>query len=121
MAVHQNCKSLLVHVKDRIIPLCAEEIAFFHTSDERVTVTTTNGLCYPVDRTLEVLSAELSANDFFRANRQFIVSRRAIRDISVWFGSRLAINLSVDTPERIIISKARTGEFKQWLTAGAEG
>jgi DNA-binding LytR/AlgR family response regulator len=52
---------------------------------------------------------------FFRANRQFIISREAVKDISVWFGSRLLLNLTLDTPEKIIISKARVPEFKAWL------
>ena len=41
----------------------------------------------------------------------------AVNDISVWFGSRLSVRLCVETPERIIISKARVPEFKRWLTA----
>ena len=48
----------------------------------------------------------------------FIISRDAVNDISVWFGSRLALNLSVSTPERIVISKARVPKFKKWLTGG---
>jgi DNA-binding LytR/AlgR family response regulator len=52
---------------------------------------------------------------FFRANRQFIISRRAVKEIAVWFGSRLSLNLTVDIPEKIIISKARVPEFKLWL------
>ena len=53
--------------------------------------------------------------DFFRANRQFIVARRAVKEITVWFGSRLSLALTVQTPERIIVSKARSPEFKAWL------
>ena len=68
-----------------------------------------------MDKTIEALSQQLSEDNFFRANRQFIISRRAVKDIAVWFGSRLALNLTVETPERIIISKARVPEFKQWL------
>ena len=49
----------------------------------------------------------LPDRDFFRANRQFIVARRAVKEIVVWFGSRLALHLTVETPERIVISKAR--------------
>lgn len=109
----------LIQVRDRIRPLKFEEAAYFYTSDERVTVHTFSGEVLAMDKTLETLSAMLSENDFFRANRQFIVSRRAIRDISVWFGSRLALNLILDTPERIIISKARVPRFKQWLVGGA--
>lgn len=109
----------LIQVRDRIRPLKFEEAAYFYTSDERVTVHTLSGEVLAMDKTLETLSAMLPENDFFRANRQFIVSRGAIRDISVWFGSRLALNLILDTPERIIISKARVPRFKQWLVGGA--
>ena len=105
----------LVHYKDKIIPLSIEDVAYFYTSNEKVTATTYSGEKYQVDRTLELLQSSLPVNNFFRANRQFIVSREAVKDIVVWFGSRLALNLKVETPEKIIISKARAPEFKQWL------
>lgn len=110
-----STQTMLVRYKDRIIPVNMDEVAFFYTSDERVTLTTLKGDSYPVDKSLEALQQQLSEGKFFRANRQFIISRSAVRDIAVWFGSRLALNLVVATPERIIISKARVPEFKQWL------
>ena len=106
----------LVHYKDKIIPLSIDDVAFFYTFAERVTLTTLEGITYPVDKTLEALSGQLPTDRFFRANRQFIVSRNAVKDIAVWFGSRLSLNLTIETPERIIISKARVPEFKAWLS-----
>ena len=117
MADQRREDVFLVHVRDRIIPLRREEIAFCYTYNERVTAHTFGGEVYTLDRTLEALQAQLPGDDFFRANRQFIVARRAVKDIVVWFGSRLALNLQVETPERIIISKARVPEFKAWLTS----
>jgi DNA-binding LytR/AlgR family response regulator len=111
----EGMQTMLVRYKDKIIPVNMDDVAFFYTFSERVTLTTLDGESYPVDKTLEALTQSLSSEHFFRANRQFIVSRRAVRDIVVWFGSRLALNLTVETPERIIISKARVPEFKQWL------
>lgn len=108
-------QTMLVRYKDKIIPVKMDDVAYFYTYAERVTLTTLSGKSYPVDKTLEALSQQLSEDKFFRANRQFIISRRAVKDIAVWFGSRLALNLTVETPERIIISKARVPEFKQWL------
>lgn len=105
----------LVHYKDKIIPLSIDDVAFFYTSNEKVTAHTYTGERYIIDRTLEVLQSTLPEDEFFRANRQFIVARKAVKDIAVWFGSRLALNLTLDTPEKIIISKARVPEFKQWL------
>ena len=115
-------ETFLVHVRDRIIPLHRDKIAYCYTSDEKVTACGFDGEIYPLDRTLEALQALLPEADFFRANRQFIVSRRAVKEIVVWFGSRLSLSLQVATPERIVVSKARAPEFKAWLRSaqGAE-
>lgn len=115
VAAAESLNTMLVRYKDKIIPVAIADVAFFYTFAERVTLTTLTGESYPVDKTLEALSQQLTTEEFFRANRQFIVSRRAVKDIAVWFGSRLALNLTLETPERIIISKARVPEFKQWL------
>lgn len=116
-AQRRTSDMFLVHVKDKIVPLQASEVAFFYTSNERVSAYLFDGSSYPMDKSLEALQSSLSEHDFYRANRQFIVSRKAVKDISVWFGSRLSLNLSVEIPERIVISKARVPEFKRWLTA----
>lgn len=108
--------NFLVRVKDRIIPLPVDQIAYFYTLSEKVTACNFEGETFPVDGSLETIHAGLPADRFFRANRQFIVARQAVRDISVWFGSRLALNLHVETPEKIIISKSRVPEFKRWLS-----
>lgn len=117
MAARQREEVFLVHVRDRIIPLGRDRIAYCNTSNERVTACDYDGAVYPLDKTLEALEALLPAEDFFRANRQFIVARRAVKEIVVWFGSRLSLHLTVDTPERIVISKARVPEFKAWMRA----
>lgn len=109
--------TFLVHVRDKIIPLSREQIAFCYTSNEKVTAYDYAGAVYPLDKTLEALQSLLPETDFFRANRQFIIARRAVKEIAVWFGSRLTLHLSVETPERIVISKARVPEFKAWLTS----
>ncbi len=109
--------SFLIHIKDKIIPLKVEDVAYFFTSNERVVALTTQGEEYPIDRSLDAIYASIDSSEFFRANRQFIISRAAVRDVSVWFGSRLALNLNCETPEKIIIPKARISEFKSWLSS----
>ena len=117
MAARQSEEVFLVHVRDRIIPLRRDAIAYLYTANEKVTACTFEGEVYPMDRTLEAYQSQLPEHDFFRANRQFIVARRAVKEIAVWFGSRLTLHLAVNTPERIVISKARVPEFKRWLTS----
>ena len=118
LAAQRQEEVFLVRVRDRIIPLQRDRIAYCYTSNEKVTACGFDGETYPLDKTLEALQALLPERDFFRANRQFIVARRAVKEIAVWFGSRLTLHLTVDTPERIVISKARVPEFKTWLRAG---
>lgn len=117
LAAQRQEDVFLVRVRDRIIPLQRDRIAYCYTSNEKVTACDFDGETYPLDKTLEALQALLPERDFFRANRQFIVARRAVKEIAVWFGSRLTLHLTVDTPERIVISKARVPEFKTWLRA----
>lgn len=110
-------QTFLIHFRDKIIPLQAQDIAFFHTFEERVSAYCFDGNKYFVELTLESLQGRLSSQHFFRANRQFIISRKAVKDISVWFGSRLSVNLTVETPEKIVVPKARVHEFKSWILA----
>ena len=114
-----NQRVFLVHYKDKIIPLNIDDVAYFYISNERVTAVTLSSERYNIDRTLESLQTTLPEDEFFRANRQFIIARKAVKDIAIWFGSRLSLNLTVEIPEKIIISKARVPEFKQWLMAKA--
>lgn len=117
---HDERQSFLVRFRDKLIPVAQSDIAYCYTCEERVYVYGYNGERYPMEYTLEALQGMLSPRKFYRANRQFIISRDAVVDVSVWFGSRLSVNLSVDIPEKIIVPKARVPEFKQWLKIGQE-
>lgn len=108
--------SLLVAYKDKLIPLAAKDIAYFYLENKTVKAFTFTNSHYVVDESLEKLSQQLSPKDFFRINRQYIVSRSAIKDLSVWFSSRLALNLTVSIPERLFVSRSNISEFKQWLS-----
>ena len=70
-----------------------------------------------VGKPLDVIVEQLDPHLFFRANRQYVVAHKAIESISMWFGCKLNLSLSVKVPERILISKARVPEFKEWFTA----
>lgn len=108
-------KSLLIMLAEKFYPLPVEDIQYFYTANEKVTAYTIDGKQHPVDRTLDALSEQLDDRHFFRANRQFIISRKAIKDVDLWFGSRLSVNLLLPIPERIVISKTKSPLFKKWI------
>lgn len=111
---YRSC--FLLPERDKLVPLPVSSIIYIYIDAKTVKIVTTGGKNYYMNHTLDDLMSELDPQLFFRANRQFIVSRDSIKDVSVWFGNKLAINLNVEVPEKIIVSKAKVGEFKAWFT-----
>lgn len=112
-------RHFLIPYKDKLIPLSVDEIAYIYTEYKITSIVCFNRRTYTLDSSLDELMSHLNPAHFFRANRQYIVSHCAIVDMSVWFGGKLAVNLSVQTPERIIVSRARNKEFRNWYMDNA--
>ena len=108
-------EAYLVHYQNKLIPLPVEKIYWFYTEQEIVYAHTNDGKKYVIDSTLDKVLGEISPKLFFRANRQFIVQRWAVRDIDFYFNGRLIINVEPRPHEKIIVSKAKAPEFKKWL------
>lgn len=111
----QKIRNLLVVSGNRIIPLAINDIAFFYTRKEKVLVYTADGHCYAIDKTLDALMDMLPVQQFFRVNRQYIVSSASVREVEFWSGNRLKINPGIETPEDIVVSKSKVSLFKEWL------
>ncbi len=107
----------LLPERDKLVPLSTKDIAYAYIDAKSVKIVTHEHKNYYLTHTLDDLMAQLDPDMFFRANRQFIVSREAIKDVSIWFGNKLAINLNVEVPEKIIVSKAKVAEFKCWFSS----
>jgi DNA-binding LytR/AlgR family response regulator len=108
--------NFLVPVKgDKLIPLPAETIACFFIDSGIIYAISFDQKRYRFDYTLDDLIEMLDPDMFFRANRQYIISRMAIKDIDLWFNNRLSVNLKFPVPEKILVSKARISEFKSWF------
>lgn len=108
---------ILIPYKDKLLPVSLSEIACFYTADKNTFVFLKNGMKYPYGKTLDQIYSTLNPHDFFRANKQFIVSRNSVSNITIWFDSRLLVSLEVDTPERIYVSKNKASEFKAWMVS----
>lgn len=67
------------------------------------------------DKSLDGIMQSLDSRLFYRANKQYIVSRDVIKELVIWFDSRLLLHLSVTPPEPVYVSKNRAAEFKQWM------
>jgi len=101
---------------DKLIPVLTDNISCIYIENGITKVIENNSAVHSLEYTMDEIMLKLNPDRFFRANRQYIVAREAVKDIDLWFNKRLSINLKVETPERIIISRTRTSEFKAWFT-----
>ncbi|MEA1886080.1 MAG: LytTR family DNA-binding domain-containing protein [Bacteroidota bacterium] len=108
-------KNFLVYIRDRIVPVPVDVIAFFFMEGGKVYCLTFEGRKYVMDESLDRLQAHLDPDDFFRANRQFIVSRKAVISAAQYFQRKLKIILNPDPDEPVLVSKNKVSEFKQWI------
>lgn len=108
---------ILLPANDKLLPINIAEVACFYTTENHTQIIMKNGKTFSFSKTLDNISQMLNPAFFIRANRQFIIAKDAIVDITIWFDNRLLIKLNVETPERIYISKNKSAEFKQWMVS----
>ncbi|MEK6152509.1 LytTR family DNA-binding domain-containing protein [Flavobacteriaceae bacterium 3-367] len=105
---------LMAH-RDELIPVKVEDIAYFYIDTGVVRAITFQAKAYMMDTKLEDLEKELDPAIFDRANRQFVINRKAIAKIKYYFGGKLIVNVIPPAEERIVISKAKASQFKKWV------
>ena len=59
---------------------------------------------------------EISPDNFFRVNRQFLINHKAIKEASQYFGRKLSLTLTVPFTEKITVSKNKVPGFLNWLS-----
>lgn len=107
--------ALLVHQKEKIIPIQVKDIASVYLDKTIISITTLANQKYFLSGTLDELEKSLDPASFYRVNRQFIINKAAIANAERFFARKLVVKLVVGTPEMIIVSKAKASEFLQWM------
>lgn len=105
----------MVKVGNHFSTFNVSDIAYFKSEDGTTCILTQEGRQYPVEYTLDQLEAIINPIDFFRINRKYLMSLKAVQEIHNYFNSRLSLVLSPKSEERIIVSRDRCTQFKKWL------
>lgn len=112
----QYKSSILIPVRDKLLPIAVKDISYIYVEARCSIIIKMDGSRYELNTPLDEVMKLLNPDDFYRANRQYIISRDAVKEIVLWFNNRIAVSLKLSTPERIIVSKAHVQDFKAWLT-----
>ena len=106
---------ILTSVADGFVKLDISDIAYFHSSQKVTTATTFDKKNYVIDFTLDKLQDQLDPDIFFRANRQFILNINSITKVENWFNGKLIVKTHPASAEKIIVSRERARQFKEWI------
>jgi DNA-binding LytR/AlgR family response regulator len=101
--------------RDIIIPF--GQILCFYSQEKETFLLTSDHKIYLVDLSLEKIEEELSENDFFRANRKFIITPSLIESIHTENHGKLSIQLKPyqKIPANLIISREKAPAFRKWM------
>lgn len=105
----------LVHHRDELLPISTKDIAYFYIDASVVKAITFENKSFVIDKKLEDIEEEMDPQLFYRANRQFIIQKKAIANIKFYFNGKLIINTNPLSKERIVVSKAKATNFKNWV------
>lgn len=111
-----NESSVLIFHQDKILPVKINNIALFYVENSITYLLTFDQTKQTINKTLDEL-ANITSAQFYRANRQHLINRNAIKNASQYFSRKLSISLTIPYKETITVSKEKVTGFLEWLSA----
>ncbi len=105
----------MIRFGEHIKSLAVEDIAYCYSENKNTYARTTDGRVYPLDHNLDMLEEMLNPADFFRINRQYIITLKAISEMKTYSKARVIVKLNPLITEQPVVSSERAADFKKWL------
>ncbi|HEV7351196.1 LytTR family DNA-binding domain-containing protein [Telluribacter sp.] len=108
-------RRFLVRHLSQWVPVEVNDIAFFYSEAGVSLFRTRTNQKFSLDYALDDLEAMLDPEQFFRANRQYIVNINSVQQIHPYFNNKLKLSLKPDTDDEVLVSRERATDFKKWM------
>lgn len=112
----QYAERFLIKIGQMFRLVEVKDAAYFYSEDKITYLIATNGKRHPLDMTMDKVESMVSPKQFFRINRQFIISISAIAEMHTHSKSRVKIVLNPPAKEEAVVSAEKSADFKKWLT-----
>ena len=109
---------ILANQGNKLVPLLLDDVAYAYIENKLTYLVRHSGEKLTGNLSLDELTDQMDPHKFFRANRQFIVSIRAVKKVERYGNSQLRVKVNPETDREIIISKLKMAAFKRWLGEG---
>jgi len=107
----------LVYKGENLCPVKVDDIACFYADEKATILLTMDGASYIMNTSLSEIEKEVNPQNFYRANRQFIISIQSIKKIKNTFNYKLKIELIPPFDKEIVIGKDNVKDFKAWINS----
>lgn len=111
----QPKQRLMLRIGNRLKLIYMDEIAYCYCNEKTVFLVTFDNHQYPIDKSLDKLEGEFDPFSFFRINRKYLVSLKAIKELYAFSKARVKVTLNPTTRHEVIVSVERSVKFKKWL------
>jgi DNA-binding LytR/AlgR family response regulator len=95
--------------------ISTDDISMFYTDNKLTFAYNNNGSKFLIQSTLIELESQLSAKNFFRANRQFLINRKYINKIKQLDEGRFEIIIDAVDSLHIDINQQKFSRLKEWI------
>lgn len=114
--INRNYKQrFLVSSGASLVSINTTDVAYFYSVERSTFLVNRQGKSYAVDFSLDKLEELVPSNEFFRVNRQFLISHNSIKKINIHSKSRIKLDLEPIATDEVLVSNARAHEFRTWL------
>jgi two-component system response regulator LytT len=107
--------SFLVFKNQKYTTVHTDNIAFFYIRNDATSIVCFDKQEYAISQSLDQITNAVSAKQFFRVNRQFLVNFKAIKEVEHYFLRKLYVKLVIETPEKLLINKEKSTAFLLWM------
>lgn len=107
--------NFLVFSNNKYSNIPVDRIAFFYSQFGGTILVTFDQKEYSIPQSLDELGQLVSSIQFFRINRQYLISFSAIVEVEHYFSRKLLVSLKISTPEKPLVTKDKASRFLQWL------
>lgn len=108
-------RRMLVNKGVQLAPVFINDVSIFYTENKITYIIDSKGEKYTTSQSLDEIYSELNPDEFFRANRQTIVSINSIHRIEKYGATKLKVEVNPKLDLDIFISKAKISDFKNWV------
>ena len=110
----QKRSGILVKEGSGFVQIRTSELLYIYSQDS-ITFGVTHNKRYIIDETMDQLFDSLDTTKFYRINRGQIISKMSIQKIEPYFNHRVKLSVSNPRGQEFIVSRQKTGDFKEWM------